>query len=1569
MCKNLIFLMSFAVVLALAGGAWAYDPGTILQCDAGDDPPTDDSPLQAGWTVIEDGWNVDVNSTGISVKLATGDPTAIERRDGDDLSGAGHLADVEIDLFFANDRNTSPENDFILTLTGLQNGAYRVRSYHNRWDEPPVPITDVTVTGADSVLSVPSQWYWQEHLSMTIPLEVLFTVTGGQVEIRYKGPDFGAGGTGQVYFNGFTLEYFGSQNEAAYNPSPGDQAQQLCPGDVASLSWTAGASASTHDIYFSTDINDVDPNESPTPVESGWASTSWTPPALDLGTTYYWRVDEDTGSTTWEGAIWRFTTNNGSAYDPYPGDGWRGVPTDVNLSWSPGCEADSHNVYFSTEFNDVNNGTPAGFKVNQTELSYDPGALTANTTYYWRIEEVRAGPNSPGEVWSFKTGTGVSGAIMYFKFDDGPLGTDLPSSVVDSTGNETFTKFILDGNDPNDYVKYGVSNPAVNAAGGFSAEFSPEAGLYRNGQGSGDPLALDGYQYTVEVWFNASEVPGSLDDDPRGEGDKLIARGSSFWTLEVSRRAGLIFVHTGSEGDRQSKFIYSGKNTVQEGEWYHAAAVFDITDSDQAMKLYLDGQLMATAARPQANPPDNNAPTAIGFDRGDNDDHFDGLIDEVRISNVALTVDEFLLVPGPEWARSPYPANNQRRVDPNVVLNWVPGTGAGTHDVYLGTSYDDIVGATTADTELFLGNVGPNSIDPLGPDPLSFGTRYYWRVDELNGGGPYTGVVWSFTVASEVDDPNMILWYMFDETSGDEAFDASGHDYFGSVEGDEDGWDPNDGEGGCRIFDNDTAVVIPTEMLGNIVREISIAVWLKDADKPGDDNWLFDCEGGAPYSMSIAVPDEDGNAYWRAGTDGEDVLIWNMRQAGVNPGTLEDWHHWVFIKNENTPEISIYFDGELADTNGIVDSSLGYLRDLPSRVGAYGDNNNDLVGKVDDFMVFDYALDDDKVQELFRRGDVALAWKPNPLNGQQNVYWDADLTWKPGDYTQSTGGHKVYFGADWDDVNDMTDPCATLNLGNELYDPGQLELGKTYYWRVDEVNEPTTYKGKVWSFTVAEFVVLDDFESYDKGANLIYYTWYCKQAMPYGQRSGAILSLSYNPVHTGEQAMNYYYETDNTEIWDQDYAYADACLPLDEIGGFQDWTSVDVRLVTIYFYGQAENDTNDTEQMYMAVHNASGNYAEVRYGDHPGEDMNDLKVEEWQRWDVPFVWFTDSNAAVSANVDFSAISSVYLGFGDRFDPVPAGNGTVFFDNLRLSMPYCNPDYGPIGDLSGDCFVGVADIGEIGDQWLRHDINVNPVTEPPSSDPNLVGYWKLDGDATDSSDSNYHGTAQGAYQWVAGKDGQAIDLSGGWVVVEDDGNTPKLRPKHYVSALAWVYVDGQAGEDTKVVIKGEDNEETFGLEVDGEDGATFVFRDANNPDEVLAAESGGSAVAGNEWIHIAGTYDQNDQLVYVNGEQAGSETRGPIELFTDPNDGLGIGGRYGDTGGRFDGKIDDVRVYDRVVSRAEIAYIAAGADGLIPLESAANLYSGENPEVINFRDFARLFEYWGTEQLWPPEPAP
>ncbi len=104
-------------------------------------------------------------------------------------------------------------------------------------------------------------------------------------------------------------------------------------------------------------------------------------------------------------------------------------------------------------------------------------------------------------------------------------------------------------------------------------------------------------------------------------------------------------------------------------------------------------------------------------------------------------------------------------------------------------------------------------------------------------------------------------------------------------------------------------------------------------------------------------------------------------------------------------------------------------------------------------------------------GRASAARSPDPEDGAADVYREADLSWTPGGFA---GAHDVYLGTVFDDVNDAsrTDPRGVLvSQGQDAntYEPGRLELGGTYYWRIDEVNatpDATIFKGQVWSFSV-----------------------------------------------------------------------------------------------------------------------------------------------------------------------------------------------------------------------------------------------------------------------------------------------------------------------------------------------------------------------------------------------------------------------------------------------------------------------------------------------------------------------
>jgi hypothetical protein len=879
----------------------------------------------------------------------------------------------------------------------------------------------------------------------------------------------------------------------------------------------------------------------------------------------------------------------------------------------------------------------------------------------------------------------------------------------------------------------------------------------------------------------------------------------------------------------------------------------------------------------------------------------------------------------------------------------VAGCDANQRTLYFSTDFND-VNDRVGGTEL----VGVTTWDP--PD-FNFSTVYYWRVDESNGVTTWPGDVWSFTAMSRIVDVNMVAWYKLDEAEGETAEDSSGYDQHANVDGPDEGpdWDANDGRwGGSLGFEDDTDIECPggpLGVLGDINDGISVSVWLKNAHRSGSDNWVFGTGEGDSLVEAAVVESGSGDVYFRAGNDSNDVITWDL--DGANPATIQGWHHWVFVKNEDPCEVSIYFDGFVVESNGVVDSTLAAVASHQIRFGVHGDNSNDFQGRIDEIRVFKKGLNAGEVAALFRGGEVELAWAPDPFDGEQEVRVDANLTWLPGDYAEK---HDVYLGTDFDDVNNADTSSLTVYKGRQdacEYDPPtNFQMNATYYWRIDEVNtvDPNVWKGNTWAFRVANFIIVDDFEDYDTSDNKIFNTWEDGNV----NFTGSFLDLGvepFNPVHIGEQSMLFIY--DNTILWDWDHYWSEAKLPFSPA---KDFTEADVKVLTLYFHGDADNDANDTEELYVGL---EGSLAEVRYSDDHGNDNNDIRLEEWIEWNVAISEFS--------GVDPCAVTGLLIGFGDRdnTDKV-GGEGVVYFDDIRLNRPRCLPELlKPAADLNNDCIVSWGDIDVIGSQWLRSDANVAPVQNP--GDVNLVGHWELDdgsgSTATDSSVNANHGTLEGAYEWIAGRIGTgAIDFSGGRMLVPDDNNTPELRPTDEVTVTAWISFSSEQAA-ARAVVKGADNRETYELEVDDDDALIWVIREDSNTASFPRYSIDSQNLIQNEWVHIAGTYDANTMTLYINGQVVASEAIGAITLSQDPA-GFAIGNRSDDTNRQFDGDIDDVMVYNVALSLGEIGWLASEGTGEVLLDSEANFYDGESPEVINIRDVAVLLEYWLEERLWP-----
>ncbi|MGA2916813.1 MAG: LamG-like jellyroll fold domain-containing protein [Sedimentisphaerales bacterium] len=193
----------------------------------------------------------------------------------------------------------------------------------------------------------------------------------------------------------------------ASSPNPANYATGVSLS--AQLSWAKSSAATSHDVYFGTSFSDVNTanHSSPPGIYKGNqtpdSNTTYNPGPLTPAQTFYWRIDEVSG-TTYKGNVWRFTSMNPYiASAPNPSNNATAVLPEKMLSWTKGILANKHKVYLGTSFDDVNNAvTPTA---TTTEPNYTPGNLSFDQTYYWRIDEVNEANNNTwkGLIWRFTT--------------------------------------------------------------------------------------------------------------------------------------------------------------------------------------------------------------------------------------------------------------------------------------------------------------------------------------------------------------------------------------------------------------------------------------------------------------------------------------------------------------------------------------------------------------------------------------------------------------------------------------------------------------------------------------------------------------------------------------------------------------------------------------------------------------------------------------------------------------------------------------------------------------------------------------------------------------------------------------------------------------------------------------------------------------------------------------------------------------------------------------------------------------------------------------------------------------
>jgi len=294
--------------------------------------------------------------------------------------------------------------------------------------------------------------------------------------------------------------------------------------------------------------------------------------------------------------------------------------------------------------------------------------------------------------------------------------------------------------------------------------------------------------------------------------------------------------------------------------------------------------------------------------------------------------------------------------------------------------------------------------------------------------------------------------------------------------------------------------------------------------------------------------------------------------------------------------------------------------------------------RVDEFDAAETHKGD--VWSFITEGAVAAL---DPANGAVDVTQTPILSWTPG----FGASHEVYFGTDTSSL----ELKGSGNLGSESFEPGQLEWNTTYYWRVNEANNANAdspWTGPLWSFTTANFLIIDDMESYndinegEPGSNRIYIAWVDGYDDPTnGSQTGHLDAPFYEEtiVHGGNKSMPLGY--------DNAVGKSEATLTLTSN---RDWTVNGVNTLTIWYRG---GSANAAEPMYVVLNGSAA---------VTNENPNAAQASSWTEWNIDLQAFADQG------VNLTNITSITLGLGNRANPIAGGSGMMYFDDIRLYPP-------------------------------------------------------------------------------------------------------------------------------------------------------------------------------------------------------------------------------------------------------------------------------------------------------------
>jgi len=270
--------------------------------------------------------------------------------------------------------------------------------------------------------------------------------------------------------------------------------------------------------------------------------------------------------------------------------------------------------------------------------------------------------------------------------------------------------------------------------------------------------------------------------------------------------------------------------------------------------------------------------------------------------------------------------------------------------------------------------------------------------------------------------------------------------------------------------------------------------------------------------------------------------------------------------------------------------------------------------------------------EVFSVSDGPAAVNPGPVDGAGDVSADRTLSWVEASFATS---RELWFGPAG--AMEKVEPSPT----RRSFDPGFLDYGRRYQWRVDEIGANGTVAGPTWSFTAGDYLAVEDFESYAND-EAIAAAWVHNIEGNY-----SYVFRETGTVNHGSRAMRFSYQNQfEPFLTEATHAFAAA----------QDWTRHGVSRLSLNFRGEEEN----VEQILFArVEDAAGVSATV-----PHAVDYAVQTEHWRRWDIELTDFSE------AGVDLTAVAKLTIGTGDGTGSAQTGDDldTIYIDHIRLCPP-------------------------------------------------------------------------------------------------------------------------------------------------------------------------------------------------------------------------------------------------------------------------------------------------------------